>query len=68
MRSWSPLAMSVGWVIVDRSSGVPRPHFLMAFSWVRNALIFIGASRSSVRSSRRLTNAFAATLPGGVRG
>lgn len=25
MRSWSPLAMSVGWVILDRSAGVDRP-------------------------------------------
>ena len=32
MRSWSPLAIKVGWVILDRSAGVERPHRLIAFS------------------------------------
>ncbi len=38
MRSWSPLAISVGWVNVDRSDGAERPNFWIAFSWVRSAL------------------------------
>ena len=63
MRSLSPLAMSVGWVILDRSAGVERPHRLIALSWVRKALMVIFASLSSVRSSRRSTNARAARLP-----
>src|SRR5712691_9187363 len=32
MRSLSPLAIRVGWVSFDRSWGVPRPHFLIAFN------------------------------------
>ena len=32
MRSLSPLAIKVGWVILDRSAGVERPHRLIAFS------------------------------------
>ena len=63
MRSWSPLAIRVGWVNVDRSEGAERPNFWIAFSWVRKALMPIAWSRSSVRSSSRLTNAFAAALP-----
>jgi hypothetical protein len=53
----------VGWVIFDRSAGAERPHFLIAFSRVRNAFTLIGASRSAVRSLSRSTNAFAARLP-----
>ena len=41
----------------------PRPHFLIAVSCVCKALVLIGASRSTVRSSSRFTNAFAARLP-----
>ena len=67
MRSLSPLAISVGWVSVDRSDGAERPHFWIAFSCVWNALMLIGLSRSTVRSSRRLTNAFAAGLPVALR-
>ena len=64
MRLSSPLAIKVGWVSSDRSWGVPRPHFLIAFNCVRNALTLIGASRSTVRSSSRFTKpAFAAALP-----
>src|SRR5436309_1087235 len=57
IRSLSPLAMRVGWVSLDRSSGVPRPHFLIAFNCVWSAFSLIGASRSTVRSLSRLTNA-----------
>ena len=67
MRSWSPLAIRVGWVNVDRSEGADRPYLWIAFSWVRNALIPISSSRSSVRSWSRLTNAFAAGLPAALR-
>jgi hypothetical protein len=35
MRSLSPLAIRVGWVNVDRSDGVERPYFWIAFSWVK---------------------------------
>ena len=42
--------MRVGWVIVERSAGAERPHYLIAFSWVRNAFVVMGASRSTVRS------------------
>ena len=66
MRSLSPLAIRVGWVIVDRSAGAERPHFLIAFSCVWNALTLIGASRSAVRSLSRLTNALRGGLAGGV--
>ena len=66
MRSWSPLAIRVGWVNVDRSEGAERPNFWIAFSWVRKALMLISWSRSTVRSWSRLTNAFAAGLPVGV--
>jgi hypothetical protein len=41
MRSLSPLAIRVGWVSFDRSWGVPRPHVLIAFNCVRNALTLI---------------------------
>lgn len=34
IRSLSPLAMRVGAVMADRFSGVERPHFLIAVSWV----------------------------------
>ena len=61
--SLSPLAISVGWVIVDRSTGVDRPHRLIAVSWVRNAFTVTFLSRSAVRSLRRSTNALAAGLP-----
>ena len=67
MRSLSPLAIRVGWVNVDRSDGAERPNFWIAFSWVRNALMLIGLSRSTVRSWSRLTNAFAAGLPVALR-
>ena len=50
-------------MILDRSSGVPRPHVLIAFNCVWSAFTLIGASRSTVRSLRRLTNARAAGLP-----
>src|SRR5437867_1421264 len=65
IRSLSPLATRVGWVIFDRSSGVP--HFLIAFNCVWSAVSLIGASRSAVRSSSRLTNARAAGLPVALR-
>ncbi len=67
MRSLSPLAIRVGWVNLDRSEGAERPNFWIAFSWVRNALVLIFLSRSMVRSSSRLTNAFAAGLPAALR-
>src|SRR5213593_2190282 len=67
IRSLSPLAMRVGWVSFDRSSGVPRPHFLIAFNCVWNAFTLILASRSAARSSSRLTNARAAGLPVALR-
>src|SRR5438093_9022221 len=67
IRSLSPLAIKVGWVIFDRSSGVPRPHFLIVFNCVWNAFTLIGASRSTVRSLSRLTNARAAGLPVALR-
>jgi hypothetical protein len=67
IRSLSPFAIRVGWVIFDRSAGAERPHFLIAFSWVWNAFTLIGASRSTVRSRRRLMNAFAAGLPVALR-
>ena len=43
MRSWSPLAIRVGWVNVDRSEGAERPNFWIAFSWVRSAVMLIGS-------------------------
>ena len=46
MRSLSPLAMRVGWVSFDRSSGAPRPHFLIAWSCVC-ALILVALLRKS---------------------
>ena len=51
----------------DRSDGAERPNFWMAFSWVWKALVLIGLSRSTVRSWRRLMNAFAAGLPVALR-
>ena len=54
IRSWSPLAISVGWLIPDRSAGVERPHRLIALSCLRKAFTVIGASRSRVRSSEAL--------------
>src|SRR5213592_96213 len=65
IRSLSPLAMRVGWVIFDRSSGVPRPHFLIDFNCVWSAFTLILASRSTVRSSSRFTSARGG-LAGGV--
>ena len=59
----APLAMSVGWVISDRSADAERPQRLIALTWVRKVLTVIFASLSSVRSSRRSTNARAARLP-----
>ena len=47
--------------------GAERPHFLIAFSCVWNAFTLIGASRSTVRSLSRLTNARAAGLPVALR-
>jgi hypothetical protein len=67
IRSWSPFAISVGWMIADRSAGVERPQRLIALSWVWNALMEILASRSTVRSLRRSTNALAARLPVALR-
>ena len=67
MRSLSPLAINVGWVTFERSAGADRPHFLIAASWVRNAFSEISASRSTVRSLSRLTNARAAGLPVALR-
>ena len=67
IRSLSPLAIRVGWVIFDRSAGAERPHFLIALSCVRNALILTGTSRSMVRSFNRLTKARAAGLPVALR-
>jgi hypothetical protein len=33
MRSFSPFAINVGWVIADRLAGVERPQRLIALSW-----------------------------------
>ena len=52
---------------VDRSEGAERPNFWIAFSWVRSAVMLIGLSRSTVRSSSRLTKAFPAALPVALR-
>jgi hypothetical protein len=67
IRSLSPFAIKVGWVIFDRSAGAERPHFLIALSCVYKAVTEIGASRSAVRSLSRLTNARAADLPVALR-
>ncbi len=67
IRSLSPLAIRVGWVSLERSSGAPRPHALIAFSWVLNALIVMSASRSAVRSFKRSTNDRPAALPAASR-
>ena len=53
IRSLSPLAIKVGWVIFDRSAWADRPHFLIALSYVRNAFTEIAASLSMVRSLSR---------------
>jgi len=67
IRSLSPLAIKVGWLTFDRSAGAERPQFWIALSCVRNAFTAIFASRSTVRSSSRLTNARAAGLPVALR-
>ena len=67
IRSLSPLAIKVGWVIFDRSAGAERPHFLIALSCVWSVLTETWASRSTVRSLSRLTNARAAGLPVALR-
>src|ERR671911_2239281 len=67
IRSLSPLAIKVGWVIFDRLAGAEQPHFLIVLSCVWNAFTEIGASRSTVRSLSRLTNARAAGLPVALR-
>ena len=64
MRSWSPLAIRVGWVNVDRSEGAERPYLWIAFSWVRKALMPIGL----VAVDRALLEPLDERLPGGLAG
>lgn len=53
MRSLSPLTMSVGFVMTERSDAAERPQRWMAENWVPKAVVRMGWSRSSPAPWRR---------------